>query len=317
MSPLDRRTGSPVYDLGYSDVELARLAAQARMLPITRRFLLEAGISPGMRILDVGSGAGDVAFLTSKLVGRQGKVVGTDTSAVALATAQARREVCSLDNVSFRQGDPTDMQFDHPFDAVVGRYVLMWQPDPVAMLRKLAMHLRPGGIMFFHELDWGGARSFPPCVAYDRCCKWVIETLRHSGIEMSMGTKLHSVFVAAGLPAPSMRLEAIIGGSRDSTGRISDFIDTVLPKSFVPLMVRYSIATADEVGLETLGDRIFGEIEAISLRRVRNAHRCWTEPRARCAPYAFAATRKECGTYSATDPKTAASCARERTPSLW
>ena len=63
------------YLLGHSDEESVRLIAQARLLaPITKRFFLEAGISPGMRVLDVGSGMGDVAFLASKLVGPQGEL---------------------------------------------------------------------------------------------------------------------------------------------------------------------------------------------------------------------------------------------------
>jgi ubiquinone/menaquinone biosynthesis C-methylase UbiE len=62
------------YVLGHSDPELARLKMQARLLePITRQFLREAGITAGMRVLDVGSGAGDVAVLAavSRAAGRR------------------------------------------------------------------------------------------------------------------------------------------------------------------------------------------------------------------------------------------------------
>jgi tRNA A58 N-methylase Trm61 len=63
------------YVLGHSDVELKRLATQARLIdPITRRFLVSAGIREGMRVLDVGSGAGDVAVLLAGLVGPSGEV---------------------------------------------------------------------------------------------------------------------------------------------------------------------------------------------------------------------------------------------------
>ena len=60
------------YVLGHTNAELKRLVTQARLIdPITRRFLVSAGIKEGMRILDVGSGAGDVAILLAGLVGRQ------------------------------------------------------------------------------------------------------------------------------------------------------------------------------------------------------------------------------------------------------
>ena len=221
------------YALGHSDRELDRLSAQARLVdPITRQFFREAGIARGMRVLDVGSGAGDVAFLLAELVGDSGEVVGVDRAPGALAVARARADADSRRNVSFLEGDPTRMAFERGFDAVVGRYVLQFQPDPVAMLRALASHLHPGGIVAFHELDWDGVRSFPPSPTYDQCCRWIVETLRMLGAETRMGIKLHSTFVAAGLPAPSMRLGAVVGGgvnSADCLELVTDLVETLLP----------------------------------------------------------------------------------------
>jgi tRNA A58 N-methylase Trm61 len=69
------------YVLGHSARELERLRRQAQLVnPITRQYLIEAGIAPGMRVLDIGSGAGDVAFLAAELVGLSGQVVGVDRS---------------------------------------------------------------------------------------------------------------------------------------------------------------------------------------------------------------------------------------------
>src|SRR3954467_5833282 len=112
------------------------------------------------------------------------------------------------------------MAFERPFDAVVGRYVLMFQPDPAAAPRALPRHLHPGGVVVFHEPDWTGTRSFPPAPTYDRCCRWIVETFRLLGADMGMGVKLHAAVVAAGLPAPAMRLEAIIAGGADSAERL-------------------------------------------------------------------------------------------------
>ena len=142
---------NPVYALGHSDEELERLSVQSRFVaPITRRFFQEAGIGAGMRVLDVGSGAGDVAFLAADLVGETGEVIGTDKATAALATAKQRAAAKGLRNVSFRAGDPTEIAFDRPFDAVVGRYVLLFQADPAGMVRALIkQHLRPGGLIVF------------------------------------------------------------------------------------------------------------------------------------------------------------------------
>src|SRR5689334_7654893 len=105
------------YALGHSDGELKRLAAQAQLIdPITRRFLVSAGIAEGMRVLDVGSGAGDVAMLIAGLVGPKGEVVCTDLARTAILAAEKRAHALGLPNVSFRIGDPAAMTFDQPFD---------------------------------------------------------------------------------------------------------------------------------------------------------------------------------------------------------
>ena len=101
--------------------------------------------------------AGDVTLLVAEIVGSAGHVVGSDRVPAALAAAERRSAEHSLQNVSFREGDPAKLTFEQPFDAVVGRYVLMFQADPAAMLRGVARHLRPGGTIVFHEPAWDGA----------------------------------------------------------------------------------------------------------------------------------------------------------------
>ena len=101
------------YDLGHAAAELERLKVQAAvMAPITRRLFEEAGIGPGMRVLDIGSGAGDVAILLADLVGPTGEVVGSDRAPEAVKVARARIEALGLGNVTFREGDPGEMAFD-------------------------------------------------------------------------------------------------------------------------------------------------------------------------------------------------------------
>jgi SAM-dependent methyltransferase len=251
----------PAYALGHSTQELERLSAQAQVLdPLTRQFFREAGIERGMRVLDVGTGTGDVAFLAADLVGTTGEVIGVDKAPAALAIARARAEARSLHNVSFREGDPTEMTFDRAFDAVVGRLILMYYADPAAALRKLAGHLQRGGMLAFHEADWDGVRSLPPSPTYDRCCQLFVETFRLLGIETRMGIKLHSAFLAAGLPAPLLRLHAIIGGSAGGSGWlqvVAELIRTLLPE-----MERLGVATPAEVGVETLAERLVAELAA-------------------------------------------------------
>jgi len=246
------------YALGHTDAELRRLTTQARLIdPITRRFLLAAGITDGMRVLDIGSGAGDVAMLVADLVGPTGRVVGTDIARLAVDRARARVAAAGLDQVEFQHGDPAQMRFDAPFDAVVGRYVLQFIPEPEKALERIARQVRPGGIVAFHELDWDGARSSPPCPTYDRICRWLSRTIEAAGAQVRLGAKLASVFEAVGLPLPILRLESVIASGPaaiDAVHLVTDLVGTLLPS-----MERYGIATASEVGQEDLVHRILAE----------------------------------------------------------
>jgi hypothetical protein len=149
------------------------------------------------------------------------------------------------------------MTFDHAFDAVVGRFVLPFQRDPARMLEKVARHLRPGGLIVFHESDPVGYRSFPPLPIYDACCRWLMETFCLLGIDAWAGIKLHSVFVSAGLPAPSMRLEAVLGADRNGFDCLRLVVGLI--DAFSPHMVRLGIATAAEISLENLMERMSAE----------------------------------------------------------
>ena len=266
--PIDDSGPDHRYLLGHSNRELERLKLQARLIdPITRQFLRDAGIAPGMRVLDVGSGAGDVAFLAAELIGDSGEVLGVDPAPAALEEARRRADARSLRNVAFREGDPTELTFQQPFDAVIGRYVLMFQHDPTTMLRKLAAHVRPGGVVVFHEGDWEAAWSFPPAPTYEQCCQWIVESLRLSGADPRMGIKLHSTFVGAGLPAPSMRLESVIGGASSSdrahlktdlAGMLIQVVAAVVT-GIAPEMKQLGVAMPADIDFETLAERVLDE----------------------------------------------------------
>ena len=163
-----------------------------------------------MRVLDVGSGIGDVAFLAADLVGPGGKVVGFDRSAVPLELARSRAVERSLRNVSFVEGELEAVSPEEQFDAAVGRYVLQYQEDPAALLRAVAAQVRPGGIVVFHELDWDRSARSTVVPTYDRYCRLCREAIA-SAAEIHMGGKLFSTFLDAGLPTPTLLLEAFAG----------------------------------------------------------------------------------------------------------
>jgi precorrin-6B methylase 2 len=245
------------YVFGHSEAELHRLAVQAALVePITRQLLADAGVEAGMRVLDVGTGRGDVALLVAEIVGKSGSVVGVDRAPAAIVVAQQR--AAELPNVSFRAGDPTEIAFTSRFDAVVGRYVLQFQSDPAEVLRLLAAHVRPGGIVAFHEIDWSGHRSVPSVPSWDRCCRLVTRAIAAGGANLDTGGRLPSFFAAAGLPAPSMRMTTIVGAGANS----NDIVERMagLARSLGPRIEELGLADPGEI--ETLARRIPDDVAA-------------------------------------------------------
>jgi 2-polyprenyl-3-methyl-5-hydroxy-6-metoxy-1,4-benzoquinol methylase len=122
-----------IYILGHSQAEIRRLISQAAILrSTTERLLQSAGIQRGMRVLDVGCGAGDVSMLAGQLVGASGSVIGIDLNSDILAVARERSQVDGFKNVTFTEASVGTFIDPIPFDLVIARYVLIHQVDPVA-----------------------------------------------------------------------------------------------------------------------------------------------------------------------------------------
>jgi SAM-dependent methyltransferase len=252
---------APTYALGHAGTELSRLIDQARFFgDLTAQVLRSAGLGEGMRVLDVGCGAGDVSFLAAGMVGPTGTVVGVDRSPAAVALATRRAIDAGLTNVHFLTADVADLTLDEPVDALVGRLVLMYFADPAVMLRRLAGFLKPGGVVAFHEMDLTGATSEPPCPLFTTAVQRIRQTLDRAGADSRTGLKLGRIFAEAGLPAPHLILGARVERGPDSPvyEQIAQITHTLLP-----LMERTGIATAGEVAIETLAARLRDEAVAL------------------------------------------------------
>ena len=120
---------TPDYVLGSGDAEIERLQGQAAIIAEPTDVLFRrGGLRAGMRILDLGSGPGDVSFLVAGIVGDEGAVVGLEQDPAQLAVAERRRDELGLHNVTFEQGDARTFVSDEPFDAVVCRLLLCTCP---------------------------------------------------------------------------------------------------------------------------------------------------------------------------------------------
>ena len=250
------------YTMGRTDEETQRLIEQSQLYDdVTRRFFLRSGIAKGMKVLDVGSGAGDVALTLAEFVGPEGQVVGVDVNPDILETAQARADAAGYANIEFIAGDTRTLELPSDFDAVVGRLVLMYMADPGDALRHLATHLKPDGILAFQEVDFTPytAATHPDTPLANTLIDWGRTVFERSGAHLEMGMDLYKAFVDAGLPEPTLHFEAPMGGPENWAGY--EYLANSF-RSLVPLMEAYGIATADEIDVDTLAARIQTEVAA-------------------------------------------------------
>ena len=255
--------GDPGYALSSSsEDEHERLVRQADMYaPFTRRLLARAGIEPGMRVLDVGCGPGDVSLLLCELVGAGGSVVGVERDEQALQTARRRAVKAELDNVEFVLGDFREVELaGGQFDALVGRLVLMYQGDPPAAVRAAARHVRPGGVVVFAEMCMRTDSviperflvSWPHTPASEQLSEWIYGAFGGLGTQPDMGMRLPATFAQAGLqPSPDLDSEVVIAVGEEAVSEAVDFA-----RSLLPAIVAAGVATEEEVDIDTLADRL-------------------------------------------------------------
>jgi len=205
------------YVLGHDDVEVQRLLLQGRLYnDYTEHALRLAGLRPGMRVLDVGCGPGDVSFIAARLVSPTGTVLGVDAAPEMIALARARATEQGLSAVHFTQATIDAIALDEPADAVVGRLILMHLPDPAATLRQLSAWVRPGGTIAFSENDISGARSIPDIPLFRQVTAGITRAFVAMGLSPQFGTTLHTIFADAGLGPPHLTLGTPIGTAADT-----------------------------------------------------------------------------------------------------
>jgi ubiquinone/menaquinone biosynthesis C-methylase UbiE len=249
--------GSHPYALGYSDNEFRRLERQAAFFrDLTEDVLRRAGLAPGMHVLDVGCGVGDISILAATLVGPTGSVLGIDRSVESLEVARRRAAAADQASVRFEAVELDVFTTDKTFDAVIGRLVLMYQPDPAATLRRLRHHLRGGGIIAFQEMAMPLARSVPNGPHLRQCTDWILTAFARAGCELDMGGKLFATFVAAGLPMPQMIAAARVEGGPHSP--VYDYLASVL-RSLLPVLEHAGIATGPDVEIDDMAERLRNE----------------------------------------------------------
>lgn len=213
---MNEPAGASAYLLGHADTEIQRLLLQGRLYnDHTEHALRLAGVQPGMRVLDVGCGPGDVSFVAARLVGSTGTVLGVDASSDVVELARARAAERGLSTVKFEQTTIANIAVDE-VDAVIGRLILMHLPDPISTLRQFAGLVRPGGLIAFCEFDIGAARSIPESPLSRALVDAIARVFQGAGLDPAFGAALHTLFRRAGLGVPQLTIAAPVGTANDT-----------------------------------------------------------------------------------------------------
>jgi len=238
------------YSLGSDPQELQRLDRQAATIARPTGVLLQsAGIAPGMRVLDLGTGLGHVALQVAELVGPGGSVVGVDQSGDAIAVARSR----AGPTVRFEQADVLAFKDPEPFDAIVARLLLFHLPDPVELVRRKARALRDPGLMVLIDFDIGRAGSEPRVHLAERALGWIDAGFRSVGANPRVGARLVPILRDAGFEAiTTIGVQRYYApGEPDGPAMVAGVL-----RSLAPRIVAAGIATAGEIGIEDFEQRL-------------------------------------------------------------
>jgi SAM-dependent methyltransferase len=131
---------------GYSPEELTSIPAGANMGLSCGNPTATAKLRPGEVVVDLGSGGGLDVFLSSKMVGPQGRSIGIDMTPSMIDRARANAVAGGYENVEFYQSTIDEIPLpDASVDCVISNCVLNLAPDKPAVFREIARVLKPGG----------------------------------------------------------------------------------------------------------------------------------------------------------------------------
>lgn len=171
--------------------------------PGTRRLLRDAGLRCGMRVADLGCGAGIVTAMLAEIVGPEGEVVGVDFSGAQIAEARAQIK-SGVSNVKFVEASAADTGLPRgSFDLVYSRFLLIHLPEPERALCEMLALLKPNGVLVCEDGDLTSAGSEPPSALQAFADLWGRLGPRR-GVDYTLGRRLYQMVLAAGFAAPEM-----------------------------------------------------------------------------------------------------------------
>ena len=150
------------YFLSTGEADRQRLTILGKLYsPNALVFLKASGLKPGMTILEVGCGAGNMACDLAEYVGPTGSVIAIDNSAYQVELAKQLANKRGISNINFHVHDVLDIDsLGISYDATYGKWVIEFLPNPEDALQAMFNSLKPGGILVYEAGDLDEKKYF-------------------------------------------------------------------------------------------------------------------------------------------------------------
>jgi SAM-dependent methyltransferase len=182
-------------------------------------------------VIDLGSGAGNDAFIARHETGETGKVIGIDFTPAMIAKARENAEKLSFNNVEFRQGDIESMPVtSNVADVIVSNCVLNLVPNKEQVFKEIYRALKPGGHFSISDIVLAGdlpneiksaAEMYAGCVAGAIQKDHYFELIKKAGFKNMKVQKEKPIVIPEDILASYLSTEQINDFKQSGTGIFS------------------------------------------------------------------------------------------------
>ena len=190
--------------------ELERLKLQATIaLDLEKEAWHEAGLRPGMKVLDLACGPGFTACELAKTAG-DGQVTGVDINEELVATAHQAKSSEGIENVSFQLGNLYNLNLpENSFDFVYARFVFQHLEKPEVALSNVWKVLKPGGVLCILDIDDNWTSFSPESDAFVKFIRKAGAGQKRKGGNRLIGSQLFGLLTKAGYQDVSTKIYPI------------------------------------------------------------------------------------------------------------
>ncbi|MFA7369979.1 MAG: methyltransferase domain-containing protein [Kiritimatiellales bacterium] len=190
--------------------ELARLKMQATVaIDIEREIWGNAGLKPGMNVLDLACGPGFIGCELARVVGG-GTVTGVDISEELIFTAHQARVSEKVANVSFRLGNVYELDLpENAFDFVYARFLFQHLEKPELALKNILRVLKPDGILCVLDIDDNWTSFAPESEAFVKFIRKAGAGQKRKGGNRLIGSQLFGLLNNAGFKTVTTKIRPV------------------------------------------------------------------------------------------------------------